>query len=139
MSDVMTVVVAANVYMGERSYTAAVVRVQEADDLLGEDRTFALKKAESLFFNQSGQPWFVSLSRAKQFAALLAADVREKGEFEYEDGPIIEIDQDEDRLYTLSRRGNRKPEDSVSRIMARCAQIRNRGFSHWNDYPAGER
>lgn len=107
MSASTTVVVAADVYMGVRSYTAAAV--QEADDLFGDDRVVALKKAISIFY-KSGQPWFSSLSRAKQFAALLAQDLQERDGLEYEDRLFIEIDQDEYRLHRLSRRGNRKTE-----------------------------
>ena len=85
-------------------YTASVV--QAAEDLWGEDYEFASKKATPVFF-RLGQQWFRTLSRAKQFAALLADDLREEGLLEYEHRPVIEFNQDEDVIYSLSRKGKR--------------------------------
>lgn len=104
MSPDTTVVVAAyaNPFNGERSYTAAYV--QAAEDLFGDHQALALGRAKSVFF-QHGLPWFSSLGRAKRFATLLAEDLREKGGLDSQNRLIIEIGKD--RVYRLSRRGNR--------------------------------
>jgi len=89
----------------ELAYTAAVV--QDAGSLFDEE--YGLKKAKANFIN-THCVWFSGaggLSRAKQFAHLLAAEEREKGSLEYEERPIIEIA--EDGVFELSRKGKRKP------------------------------
>lgn len=89
----------------ELSYTAAVVRF--SDNLFDEESSLGLAKA---IFLEQPRVWFSGtggLSRAKQFANLLAEETRVTEGLEFEDRPIIEITAD--RLYFLSRRGKRKP------------------------------
>ena len=109
MSADTTVVIAAYEYShGERRYTATVV--QAAEDLLCENQVFALEKARYYFLEVS-RPWFKGkggLSRAKQFATLLAEEERENGILEYEHRPLIEITSE--RVYALSRKGKRMPD-----------------------------
>jgi hypothetical protein len=90
----------------ELSYTAEVV--QAVENLFDEE--FALETATAIFLSRP-HVWFTgagALSRAKQFANLLAEETRANGILEYEDRPIIEIGPD--RVYTLSRKGKRKPQ-----------------------------
>lgn len=107
MSADTTVVIAAYRFVGasELAYTATVV--QAAYNIHDPENEFCVKWAKANFIEKS-HPWFTGvagLSRAKQFANLIAAEAREKGILEYEDRPIIEIGRD--RLYLLSRKGNR--------------------------------
>lgn len=97
-----TIVVAAHKPLGEWRFTAAVV--QAAEDLLGDDQNFALEKAHLVFF-KAGTPWFSSLGLAKQFASLLARNLREKGTLENANRLIIEIAMT--KVYRLSRKGSR--------------------------------
>lgn len=88
----------------ELSYTAEVV--QAAENLF--DPECAVKMATSIFLSRP-RVWFTGnggLSRAKQFANLLAEETRANGVLEYEDRPIIEIA--EDGVHELSRKGKRK-------------------------------
>ncbi len=90
----------------ELSYTAEVC--QAVENLF--DGECALETAKAIFIKRP-HVWFTGvggLSRAKQFANLLAQELRENGILEYEDRPIIEIGAD--RVYILSRKGKRKPE-----------------------------
>lgn len=107
MSADTTVVIAAYTHPGrsELAYTAAVVQAVEN---LFEDE-FALEAAKAIFLKRS-RVWFTGtggLSRAKQFANLLAEETRANSVLEYENRPIIEIT--ENRVYELSRKGKRKP------------------------------
>ncbi len=106
MSADTTVVIAAYTHPGssELAYTAAVV--QAVENLFDEE--FALETAKAIFLTRP-RVWFTGtggLSRAKQFANLLAEETRANGILEYEERPIIEIG--EDRVHTLSRKGKRK-------------------------------
>lgn len=88
----------------ELSYTAEVV--QAVENLL--DTMYGVKTAKAIFLTRP-RVWFTGpggLSRAKQFANLLAEETRANGILEYEDRPIIEIT--EDGVYELSRKGKRK-------------------------------
>lgn len=88
----------------ELSYTAEVV--QAVENLF--DSEYALEAAKAIFLVRP-RVWFTGtggLSRAKQFANLLAEETRANGILEYEDRPIIEIT--EDGVYELSRKGKRK-------------------------------
>ncbi len=108
MSADTTVVIAAHRFDGdgELSYTAAVI--QAVENLTDHDSATCLKYARAHFID--GQyPWFKGsggLRRVKQFAALLAEEQRENGILEYENRPIIEIGKD--RVYVLTRRGQRR-------------------------------
>ena len=106
MSADTTIVIAARTAepCGELEYTAAVV--QAAEDLFdSRDVVFAFQKAKAVFLMRP-RTWFSSLGRAKQFANLLRDEERERcGGPEYKGKPIIEIGHD--RLYRLSRKGNR--------------------------------
>ncbi len=89
------------------SYTAEVC--QDVENFY--DKELALRMARSNFLSSPRRVWFTGnggLSRAKQFANLLAQELRENGILEYEDRPIIEIGAD--RVYILSRKGKRMPE-----------------------------
>ncbi len=110
MSADTTVVIAAYRFSAdsELSYTAAVV--QAADNIHDPESRCAWEWAKANFLDRN-HPWFHgrgAFSRAKQFANILAQEQRENGVLEYEGRPIIEID--EDRIYLLSRRGNRLPD-----------------------------
>jgi hypothetical protein len=100
MSDT-TVVIAGFRFGADLQYTAAVVQAAENLEDGSED---AIRKARRIFF-ETRREWFSSLGRAKQFANLLAADLRENSSLEHEDIPIYEIE--EDRVHRLSRKGNR--------------------------------
>ncbi len=103
-ADTRVVIAAYNFGCGELAYTAAVVR--NSEDFL--DPRCGVECALERFV-QTPRAWFHGvggLSRAKQFATLLAEGTRENGVLEYEDRWIIEIGQD--RVYLLSRKGNRK-------------------------------
>ena len=106
MSADTTVIIAAYCFHGsELSYTADVV--QAADSLYGENPAWVLKWAKANFLGRR-LPWFTGkggLSRAKQFANLLAEEYREKGWLEYHNRPMIEIGTD--RVYLLSPKGKR--------------------------------
>ena len=107
MSADTTVVIAACrrfTESSELSYTAAVV--QAVENLF--DAEHALETAKSIFLARP-HVWFTGtggLSRAKQFANLLAEETRANGILEYEDRPVIEIA--EDGVFELSRKGLRK-------------------------------
>ena len=106
MSADTTVVIAACIRPGysELAYTAEVV--QAVENLFDEE--FALETATAIFLSRP-HVWFTGvggLSRAKQFANLLAEETHANGILEYEGRPIIEIGAD--RVYILSRKGKRK-------------------------------
>ncbi len=111
MSADTTVVIAACLRSPEDrelSYTAEVCQAVENF----YDEEYALRVARSIFLSNPHRVWFAGvggLSRAKQLANLLAQELRENGILEYEDRPIIEIGAD--RVYILSRKGKRKPQD----------------------------
>ena len=118
MSADTTVVIAAYRWNGsELAYTAGVV--QSADDFLGDsDDAFVFQKVAMIFLERP-HVWFSGkggLSRAKQFANLLAEDFRENSILEYEQRPMFEIGAG--RIYALSRKGHRRslsnPEGSSS-------------------------
>ncbi len=102
---------------GELAYTAAVV--QAAENIYGGSDEFCVRWAHACFLNRQRE-WFTGkggLARAKQFANLLAQEYRENFVLEYEDRPIIEIG--DDRIYLLSRKGNRLPEGDIHRAQLR--------------------
>ncbi len=113
MSADTTVVIAAYRHPGdsELSYTAAVVQAADNITYTG-DKEGVLEWARVHFLDRHNPcQWFTGkggLSRAKQFANLLAQEWRENFILEYEDRPIIEIAPD--RIYLLSRKGRRKDE-----------------------------
>ena len=107
MSADTTVVIAAYIrpWYSELAYTAEVV--QAVENLFDDES--ALETAKTIFLMRP-RVWFTGtggLSRAKQFANLLAEETRENGILEYENRLIIEIA--EDGVYRLSRRGKRLP------------------------------
>ena len=88
-----------NAHTGDREYTAVVV--QAAENLEAEDGT-ALRIAR-LYTEKDGLPWFRRLSRAKQFAHLIAEEERRTGSLEYEGMPLYFFD--ETGVYPMSRKG----------------------------------
>ena len=110
MSADTTVVIAACLRFpedSELSYTAEVCQAVENF----YDEECALTVARYIFLSNTRRIWFAGiggLSRAKQFANLLAQELRENRILEHEDRPIIEIGAD--RVYILSRKGKRKLE-----------------------------
>lgn len=86
---------------GPMMYTAAVV--QNAGMAYDEEDGYTYLE---YYFRQRVHPWFRSLSRAKQFANLIAEEQREFGILEYSTRPFLEMGIDR-KVYRLSRRGNR--------------------------------
>ncbi len=123
MSADTTVVIAGVFHPGNThlSFTAAVVWA--AEDLLGQGE-ISLEKAKAVFLEQP-RVWFGGvggLSRAKQFANLLAEDLRQNGVLDREDRPIIEICEAHRlapaRTRRLSWMGNCSPEYFRARVVA---------------------